>query len=296
MEKNNTIYLKTEDLQNFKKIGHGTDGIVYKYKNNYLIKIYYSSLFYDSLNKKSFDKSDDSDIKIYQKGIGTINNPLYNSFMTFYDYSKEDQIRISPQDAIKRAIELNKYIEFTDLPVGIVYLNNRFSGCLLYRKRGIQIHKLIGLPLNIRKRIYLNILKAEAELLKNNIYHCDLSNSPFAQRNITLPNGEVILCGHSHILVNPFSLNTHFIDLEGKSTIYTNKESEYYKHESESELTKLTTEFLLQIDLEEYKENPEEMIPELIEKGITSSTLQRKIYEADMSLDELSELNRILKK
>lgn len=286
------LNLTSNELANLKEIGHGTDGSVYLYKNNLLIKLYHKRV----KEIISDEKDDDKDIKIYKTGTIKPNNFYYND-INYYKYDQEDDenIKILPKDGIKKAIERHDDIELTSLPIGIVYLDGHFAGCLLERQRGIQVHKLIGLPLNIRKKIYLNILKAEAELLKNNVYHIDLSNSPFAKKQILLPNGELITTGHSHVLVNPLTLDTHFIDLEGKSTIYTEKENKNFKNQSLSDLSILTLEFLLGIDWEDYKEDTEEIYREFEGKEIPFS-LQEKLANQEASLEDFYELSRILKK
>lgn len=287
------LYLKTEDLNELKEIGHGTDGTVYLYKNNTLIKLYHKRV----KEIVSDVEKNDEDIKIYTTGQKNYNNNYYNNDLTYYHYDKEgnENIKLLPKDAIRKAIERHDDIELTSLPIGTVYLNGRFAGCLLERQRGIQIHKLTGLPLNMRKRIYLNVLKAEAELLKNNIYHVDLSNSPYAKKRVILPNKEIITTGHSHVLVNPVTLGTNFIDLEGKSTIYTEKENEQFKKQSLGDLSILTLEFLLQLDWEELKEEPEEIYSECEGKQVPFD-LQEKLVNQEASLEDLYELTRTLKR
>lgn len=286
------LHLTEKDLANLKEIGHGTDGVVYLYKDNLLIKLYHNRV------KKIVNKlsNNDEDIKIYQSGTTKTTN-FYRDSITYYKYDKEDDenIKLLPKDAIKKASERRDDIELTSLPVGIVYLNGHFAGCLLERQRGIQIHKLTGLPLNARKKIYLNMLKAEAELLKNNVYHIDLSNSPYAKKNIILPNKKIITTGHSHVLVNPLTLNTQFIDLEGKSTVYTEKDNETFKKQSLSDLSILTLEFLLKVDWEEHKDDLDELYAELAGVEIPEE-LKEKLIEQNVSLEDLYELTDRLKR
>ena len=236
-------------------------------------------------------------MKIYTKGAFR-NTNYYTNDLTYYSYSEEEKesIKLLPKEAIYKAIEKRRNLELTSLPLGVVFFQNCFAGCIIEYKHGIQIHKLIGLPLNMRKKIYLNILKAEAELLKNNIYHIDLANSPFAKRYIVLPNKKIIETGHSHVLVNPWTLKTHFIDLEGKSTIYTEKENPFYKRMSLNNLTILTLEFLLQINWEEYKEDEEEMVPLLEKMKVPEIMIDKLIGEDMRELEDFYELSLILKK
>lgn len=173
------------------------------------------------------------------------------------------------------------------------------------------------MPLNIKRKIYLNILRAEEELLKNNIYHTELGNSPFVEKSIVLPNGSIITTGHSHILVNPFTLNIHIIDLDGQSTTYTENgpiilnrfnNTIDLKQKSFDDLTLLTLEFLLGIDYEEFiriseennfiefEERQYEIQLELSKKGIDFD-MQKKLIEKKMTnIEDFYEVAKILRK
>jgi hypothetical protein len=290
MERNNNIlYLTSTELENMKKIGSGTDGSVYLYNNDLLVKIYHKKQTYFT----SRSSKNDDDIKIYDKSAKNFNNP-YKDNLSYYSYNDED-IKLRPKEAIFKAIDRQKNIELTALPVGAVYLDGRFAGCLLKRQKGIQVHKLMGLPLNTRKKIYLNILKENAELLKNNIYHCDLSNSPFVEKQVILPDKSILTKGHSHVLVNPLTLKTNFIDLDGKSTVYTERENKKYTRQNAYELNILALEFLLKIDYEEYREDTTELYYELESSNI-SSAFKDKLVSHDMTMNDLEEMTLKLTK
>jgi hypothetical protein len=280
--------IKSEDLKYMKKIGSGTEGTVYLYKDDLLVKVYHkNNLFRATENNK------DADIKIYHKENNQQSN-YYKEHINYYSYNNED-IKLLPKDAIIKAIDRQKNIELTTLPFGALYIDNKFAGCVLKRQRGIQVHKLICLPLNMRKKIYLNILKENLELIKNNIYHRDLSNSPFIYKQVILNNEIISTTGHSHILVNPFTLSTSFIDLEGKSTAYTERQNFHYEEDNIRELIILALEFLLKIDYEDYKEDTLEMYSEL-EKLNISSEYQDKLVSQNMTLEDLERFTLTLTK
>ena len=67
------------------------------------------------------------------------------------------------------------------------------------------------------------------------------------------------------------------------------------KQQSLSELSILTLEFLLQIDWEELKEEPEEIYPELEKKQIPLD-FQEKLVNQEASLEDLYQLVKVLKK
>lgn len=283
------LYLTTEDLAGLKKIGNGTDGTVYNYKNDLLIKLYHKNVTQIITESKN-----DEDIKIYEKGAKLGSN-FYKNDLIYYTSEKDEEVKLLPKDAIHKAIERRDNVELTSLPVGVVYLNGHFAGCVIKRQRGIQIHKLTGLPINVKKKIYLNVLKAHAELLRNNVYHIDLSNSPYVKKSVILPNETLISTGHSHILVNPFNLDCQLIDLEGKSTIYTEKKNDLFTRQSFSDLTILTLEFLLKLDWEDFEYLPNELEFELSKKGIPE-ILRDKLINQEMIYEDFTELTRILKK
>ena len=285
------LYLTTLEFKNLKEIGHGTDGSVYLYKNKFLIKLYHKRIY--EIMKAT--KRNNEDIKIYTKGKIQYND-YYANDLAYYSYEEENNIKLHPKEGIKKAIERNNFINLTSLPIGIVYLNGRFAGCIIKRHYGIQIHKLTGLPINMRKRIYLNVLESIKELLKNNVYPIDLANSPFVKKQIILPNQRIITTGHSHILVNPITIKTQLIDLEGKSTIYTEKMNLQFYQQCLDNLKILTLEFLLQIDYEEHKEYIEEIDADLTKKNIPLKLREKLVYQEMNQLEDFYELTRVLKK
>lgn len=106
----------------------------------------------------------------------------------------------------------------------------------------------------------------------------------------------MISTGHSHVLVNPITTKTQLIDLEGKSTVYTEKKDIYFSKKSLDSLTILTLEFLLQIDYENYKEYPEEMEYELKGKKIPLFFREKLMTQEMTEIEDFYELSRILKK
>lgn len=162
---------------------------------------------------------------------------------------------INRQDQVKR----------THLPKTPVYIDERFAGYLIKRLSGIQIHKLAGMPLKYKKIIMQEVIESVTELLENYIYHVDLANSPIAQSLRVNSRGEIENVGHSHVLVNPITLKANIIDLDGKSTIYTERKREDYERKSMYGLCVLILEFLLNIDFKEYEENINELL-NLLEK------------------------------
>lgn len=283
------IYLSHCDLEKYKRheLGHGTDGTVYRFSNSELLKLYHRKI--DKISSL-VNASQTEDIKIYDPK--NIKHDNYNEPLTYFSYNGED-IRLRTKDAIFLAIERQKNIQHTALPQNVAYVDNHFAGCILKTIKGVQIHKLMGLPLSLRIKIIEQIITATTELLDNNIYHIDLANSPYS-RTVHERNGKLIHeFGHSHILVNPFTLNAQIIDLEGKSTIYTERFNEEYYHDSLVGLTTLIIEFLLKINYDDYEEELESL-----EYFLNSIDIDKCFHESiinkSMSLEEIHDFTHSL--
>lgn len=250
MERIRPYYLSFDDIEKLSKreLGHGTDGAVYRLGNGELIKIYHTR--FKDIKKQLV--LDDSDVKIYTPS--TVMRNKFNEPINYFRYEDNEDIRLRSKDAIFEAIKRQDSITRSNLPKNVVYLNGAFAGCVLTETKGVQIHKLGFLPMKYKKAIIEEILISIEELMANYIYHVDLSNSPYAKRLFVNNDGVTESLGHSHILVNPFTLKPNIIDLDGKSTVYMEHESEKYKEQCLYNLCILMIEFLFGIDTDEYKE------------------------------------------
>lgn len=226
----NRIDLKQEQLDKLKVIGMGTDGIIYEYKNNILLKVYRTKI-----NDAVLKNHDDSDIKLYNKGDYNQKNFNFEKQARYYIYEKPEtteekllnesnpdkfDVRLRSKDAINKAIEKQQNVHRTDLPLGSLYLDGRFVGCYIKKEKGTPIHYKRTTRGN-KVKIIENVLLDVEELLNNHIYHVDLSNSPYTLVSYQDNDGTFkTIKGHSHVFVEPFTLKTNIIDLDGKSTIY----------------------------------------------------------------------------
>jgi len=188
MQKINPIYLTEDDVKKLlpNEVGRGSDGMVFKYNKEYLIKLYH--------NKLRFMKSKITDVNILKT--------FFYEPITYYD---EENVKLRSSSAIDMTINRQKEVKRTHLPKAPVYINNRFSGYLIKRLSGVQIHKLSGMPLMYKKAIIEEVLKSVDELFKNYIYHIDLANSPITKSLHINSRGEIESVGHSNILVNPLT-------------------------------------------------------------------------------------------
>ena len=301
-ENNGNINLSYDELNSLleKEIGCGTDGKVIKYDKNRLIKLYHKYIQHYKKNNHALTNNDDKDLKIYRKGDYKKNN---DSFDMFRFYAKEENgefIRIrNGEAAIKSAKERQLNVKNTHLPQGSVYVDGKFAGCTLMSIKGVQIHKLTGLPFNLKKKIMKKVLLNVKELINNYIYHIDLDNSPFAKDNYFINDqGKRELVGHSHVIINPFTLNPQLIDLDGKSTIYTDSYSKKLEHKSLASFNRLMMEFMLGIDLDDYKDE-EDLSLVLEQIGINNKYIDilindlityDEIYEFIDSVDKIKKI------
>lgn len=297
MERKDALFFSIDGFDKLRKyeLGHGTDGGVYRYSDTELIKIYHKRI----KRIEELGISDDSDMKFYNKD--TIVHRFDKEPITYFRWSDED-IKLRSKDAIYEAIARQANIKRTHLPKNVVYINGHFAGCVLEYIKGIQIHKLRFLPLNKRKQIMREILLSVKELMDNYIYHIDLSNSPYSKKMFVNNQGVTEHLGHSHVLVNPFTLKPNIIDLDGKSTVYMEHYSEQYEAQCMYNVSILLIEFLLGLDTDDYNFDLDEyevLANELEYMGIRQeyidhlSKYELKIDEAFDLVDSISKLKRV---
>ena len=276
-----SININKNKLKELKEIGNGTEGRVFKYDNEHLIKLYRSEL----KNLLRTDNNYNNYIKIHDK-----NNLKFDKNLEYISYflnNDDKNLRIINMEKIKMAIKKQNNINRTSLPIDIVYIDGYFAGCLLKKLNGVQIHKLSGMPIKYKKKIIKNLLLDIEELLENYIYHTDLANSPYSVGLFMDETNNVkAKKGHSHVLVNPVNLKTNIIDLDGKSTAYTEKYSYQLEQKCLNNLTRLITEFLFKLDTDEIKEI-DELEFELLKLGLQQNIAYKFSNHRFESINEL---------
>ncbi len=293
MERIFSIHISSDDFlsKKYKIIGSGTDGIVIKYNNEYFLKIYRSKLNF-MLNPDILSK----ETKQYERSLNQ--GKRNNDPIIYYKHSifPNEDVRLYSLEALRRAIKKQDSVFRTKLPVGALYIDNQFCGSVIKASKGIQIHKLTGIPLPFRKRIIIDVLEALRELLDNYIYHVDLSNSPHAKSIYIDSNNIPRSFGHSHILINPFTLHPNIIDLDGKSTIYMERYNEKYCRDSLNGMLVLLMEFLLQIDLSEL--DVQDIDIDFLEEALSNSHITNdiieKVKDESVTIDDMVTLTKSL--
>ncbi len=287
------IYLTDKDLDILKKyeIGHGTDGSVYRVpkkllqsNKGILFKLYHNRtpIYNDS------SVIDEDGVKVYNKA--TMKVVDYIEPISYFVDTEE--IRLRSKDAIYKAIERQKYISLTDLPKQPLYLNGHFQGCGLKEQHGTPIHYLSSLPMKKKLKIWKNITMKTQELVDHYIYPTELDNSPFTKTVYRNEFGEEeVRFGHSHILVT-HSLNPSLIDLDGKSTIYTEHFSDKYYTKMIRAYNTLLIEFLFTIPLEELENelDGEAQLEIRLEQASVPSKYLKSLSSLSLNLDEVNDL------
>lgn len=274
------------------EIGHGTDGVVFKYNKDYLIKLYRTNFF-----KEPSELIKKAETKIYDKNNKPKFVPMKEN-ISFYIKEDDGTMKLSQESAIEEIVKKQKKVIKTELPKKLVYVDGRLVGVLIKKVKGIQVHKLTGAPFAYKKKIALAIIDAVKELLDNNVYHVDLSNSPLTDTRYFQGTELNKSHGHSHVLLNPFTMKINIIDLDGKSAIYTDYVNEALEESSINDLTYLIVEFLYGLDRSEYDFDLTNggnytLAQELIERGIDYD----KAYDfADNGAKSIEEIRDIVEK
>lgn len=235
------VNLSNKDIDRIRKkyIGCGKEGNVYKVNKDYLYKIYTIELENNYLLNNSYkqDYMLDSD---GTKVIKSYKNCLHNvKEVSPYYIDIHGVKRIYDESVVNKAIERQKYVKLTSLPLAPIFVNKRFKGCVLkYHKGYTDIHNLAFLPYKVKLKILKQLLEKLKELNDNYIYPIEISNY------------KTDINTHSNILINPFTLNTEIIDLDAKSTIYTDSYNKYLSILSYYKYTSLAIKLLIDVDIE----------------------------------------------
>ena len=219
MESFGKVNISINDFEKIKsrKIGEGRDSVVYNAGKGMLFKVYK-----DESNLKDLR----APMKIYEKGSKKLEkNP---SRICYLD---KEGVIIYYRDAFKRILKRQSDIKLSSLPKGSLYINGKFSGCVLDKINGLQLHYVFPfLSMKNKIKVLKEILLAVKELTDNYIYPLDTNNSPFAGK-------------HSNILIG-LNLKPKLIDLDGNSTVYRENYDENMHQETLFALNMLFMELL----------------------------------------------------
>lgn len=284
MSQHDAVYLEKTDLIKLKSkmIGKGTDGSVYDVGNGFLYKIYHDeSCFSDiSVEHPFLDGFEDEDIKIAQKGAYA----FMEEVRPYFSYVDAEGVRIRGDKVIYLALEKQKDVKLTQLPLAPIYVDSRFKGCVL-RKHNLhlQIHSLMGLPKWFKSKVLVSVCDSVEELLYNYIYHLDLANYPDELRKVS----------HSNVLVS-LGGKTQLIDVDGKSAIYCEVENLVLYEKCLRSLNDLVLKFYFNIDVpDEVFDADIDMMASRLEQQCVKDEYISDLLELEC---DISTLRKVLKK
>ena len=236
------IEITKHDLEKFKIIGKGTEGTIYQYSNDELIKIYHSNSDYMQVNIQNVIFDEDGVNVTPVKNFKNIN--VKQRAIQYFD---AEGVRLSREESIIKAIETQKDIHLTKLPQKPIYLDGKIRGCsLYYHKYAMNIYSVMNIPVyKWRLKIIREILKEVKELADHNIYHIDLSQHPTKESK----NTNILLTRTFH---------PEIIDIDGHSAIYSARPNENYQRLTEFSLSVLVIELLSREYITDFLMNPNE--------------------------------------
>lgn len=258
------IEITKSDLEKLKIIGRGTEGTIYQYSNDELIKIYHSHSDYNQ-GKRQNIIVDESGVNITPiKKVQKTN--IKDQTIQYFD---TEGVRLAREDAIIKAIEAQKNIYLTKLPQKAVYLDGKIRGCsLYYHKHATNIYNVMHIPVyKWRLKIVKEILKEVKELADHNIYHIDLCQHPTKENK----NTNILLMRDFH---------PEIIDIDGHSAIYSETPSECYERSTTLSLSVLVIELLSREYITDFLRNPEDIdLHELVSGKIPEALIDDFLNE-----------------
>jgi hypothetical protein len=281
------VFLTQQQLDKLsrKKIGQGKEGKVYRASNGLLFKIYYKidphereEIVHLSLREYVEDEDnvkrvlEDSNIRIdVEKAIE----------LKPFDVDKDGVKKVYSIDQIDEATKRQPKIKNTSLPLGPIFIDNKYGGVVLKEHKGYyNLHIISILPNKLRLKILKKVLENLKELCDNYIYPIDFAN----QDDANYP--------HSNILLNIFG-KVEFIDLEGKTTVYTKEEHEYFKNFSYREFYFLFLDIMYGERLPKDCETEEDIFEfeqVLLKKGVLNEYIKYLWSDYDINYETCKKL------
>lgn len=169
------------------------------------------------------------------------NGMLYKVYKAYDELIREPGVgdkysSFYSEQNIITAMSRQPYIHNTSLPLAPLYIDDEFRGCVI--KKHSFCFPIQGINMLSKKRIIIilkKLLNDVKEWCDNGVYHLDLSTK------------EIDSKPHSNVLVNISGI-PKIIDLDGKSTIYSDSSDLNYEYRSYLSLSTLILELLYDID------------------------------------------------
>ncbi len=276
------IRLTQEELDNIiknnKKIGQGTEGTCFNHDGE-VYKIYHKTG--EQLHAiATEDKVDEDGTKIYDK-----NKPKHyvREDNRIFKYTDEDGVKLGKPEALNRALAKGYKITKSRLPHKIILVDGKLKGCVYpYYKHTKSIYSAYRKPFKTRLLICQRLIEQVKELLDNNIYPIDLCQK-FGGRTIFDKSVANVLLDWKN---NPI-----IIDLEGKSTLYTDSYNPLYASTTCYLLATLILEIMTREDIQEdFIDEDFDLIHEYLNDIGLPDELIQKYIDNSLVLDDVYQM------
>ena len=186
----------------------------------------------------------------------------------------------SPEQ-IQTAVSRQPLIKHSTLPLGTLYVDDAFAGCILkYHHLYTNIHNICILPKKMKLEIIRKIIMQVKELTDNNINNFDLANKKDFQ-------------GHNSNILISLMGNIQIIDLDGRGIAYTDEPNEQYRQMTLRSLLHLLVDLLYDFDYygEEYEDSDLKFYGEiLLKKGLSEELVSTIVKRTDTSYDAINQM------
>jgi len=277
---------KNSIVNNYKYIGSGVDGSIYKMNNNTVYKFYHDTKDYITVSANATYDSEGVNISNFKD---LRNNGIRHDNRMF-KYTDKDGVILGREDAIRKAIEKQENVKLTSLPKQAIYVNNKIAGCSYeYYPNKLGIYSTAYLPLKLKLKVCEKLLLKVKELIDNNIYPVTL-----AQHSDKYPASK----NNSNVLIG-LDLDPKIVDLDGLSAFYSESFSKNYYNRSMTSLSTLIIEILCGMDLNFERideENIDEYATYLVEKHIPKNYVTKYLDYSRLDIQDLDDIVKRLKK
>ena len=277
------VYLTREELDsiinNDKLIGKGTEGACFAHGNE-IYKVYHNT--YESKRMLSTpQKVDEEGVRIFDQD--EIRNSLYTTDdHRIIKYTDKEGTKLTVEDGLSRAINKGEKIVNTKLPTKILYVDGKVKGCVYpYHKKTKSIYYAYKKLYKKRLLICKRLIEQVKELVNNNIYPVDLCQK--GDNNIFDKSIANVLLDNKN---NPI-----IIDLEGKSTLYSDSYNKKYEEITALSLGTLILEILTREDIQEdlADENIEDVQSYLTDLGLTHEQVEL-FLDGQFTINDIDEM------
>lgn len=226
-------------IEKNKKVGEGTEGYVIK-KGKEVYKIYKDTKEYTVFPKTASTQVDQDGVRLYDKSEYS-NKQGVTRDNRLIKYTDSDETKLSSSEALERVVERGTKVTGSRLPSKIILVDGIVRGCVYpYYGFCTSIYNSMRHSFKSRINTCKKLIEKVKELIANNVYPVDL-----CQKNVANPYDK----NFSNVFLN-IKGEPIIIDLDGKSTLYTELYNPNYERLSCVTLSTLILEIMCRADLQ----------------------------------------------